>query len=61
LEQEGVKPIETQGKTFDPLYHEAVTHEAVEGMSEGQIIGEVQKGYMLGDRVLRPALVRVAK
>lgn len=61
LEQEGVKVIETQGKTFDPLYHEAVTHETVEGMSEGQIIGEVQKGYMLGDRVLRPALVRVAK
>jgi len=61
LEQEGVKVIETEGKAFDPLYHEAVTHEEAEGFSEGQIIGEVQKGYMMGERVLRPALVRVAK
>lgn len=61
LEQERVKPIETEGKTFDPLFHEAVTHEEAEGFSEGQIISEVQKGYMVGDRVLRPALVRVAK
>lgn len=61
LESEGVKPIETQGKTFDPLYHEAVTYEEVEGFEDGQIIGEIQRGYMLGDRVIRPALVRVAR
>jgi len=61
LEQEGVKPIETQGKFFDPAFHEAVTYEEVDGYEDGQIIGEVQKGYMLHDRVLRPALVRVAK
>ncbi len=61
LESEGVEPIETQGETFDPYYHEAVTHEEAEGYEEGEIIGEVQKGYVLGDRVLRPALVRVAK
>jgi molecular chaperone GrpE len=46
---------------FDPNYHEAVTHEEMDGYGEGEIIGEVQKGYVLGDRVLRPALVRVAK
>lgn len=61
LEMEGVRPIETAGKSFDPLYHEAVTYEAVPGYEDGQIIGEVQRGYMLGDRVLRPALVRVAR
>ena len=61
LESEGVEPIETEGEGFDPYYHEAVTHEEVEGYEEGEVIGEVQKGYVLGDRVLRPALVRVAK
>jgi len=61
LESEGAKPIETDGQTFDPRYHEAVTHEEVSGYEEGQIIGEVQRGYMLGEWVLRPALVRVAK
>ena len=61
LNTEGVKPIETAGQTFDPVYHEAVTYEEAEGYEEGQIIGEVQRGYMLDDRVLRPAMVRVAK
>ena len=61
LETEGVKPIETEGQTFDPLYHEAVTYEEVGGYEDGQIIGEVQRGYMLGERVIRPALVRVAR
>jgi len=42
-------------------WHEAVTYEESAEREEGQIIGEVQKGYKLGDRVLRPALVRVAK
>lgn len=61
LESEGVKPIETDGQAFDPRYHEAVTYEQVSGYEEGQIIGEVQRGYTLGERVLRPALVRVAR
>ena len=61
LESEGVKPIETEGKEFDPRYHEAVTYEQVSGHDDGQIIDQVQRGYMLGERVLRPALVRVAK
>ncbi len=61
FETEGVEPVDTVGEPFDPNYHEAVTHEEVPGYEEGQVIGEVQKGYVLGDRVLRPALVRVAK
>ncbi len=61
LETEGVEPIKVEGQTFDPHYHEAVTYEEVSGYQDGQIIGEVQRGYILGERVLRPALVRVAK
>ena len=61
LESEGVKPIETEGEMFDPRYHEAVTYEESSGHEDGQIIGEAQRGYTLGERVLRPALVRVAK
>ncbi len=61
LEAEGLTLIETEGQSFDPLLHEAVTYEESEEHDEGQIIGEVQRGYKLGDRVLRPALVRVAK
>ena len=61
LESEGVTPIATDDQSFDPRYHEAVTYEEAEGYTESQIIGEVQRGYMLNDRVLRPALVRVAK
>jgi molecular chaperone GrpE len=61
LEAEGLTLMETEGQSFDPLVHEAVTYEENEEHEEGQIIGEVQRGYKLGDRVLRPALVRVAK
>ncbi len=61
MEQAGVKPIEAEGKQFDPRLHEAITHEEMEGYEDGQVIEEVQKGYMLGDRVLRPSMVRVAK
>lgn len=61
LEAEGLTLIETEGQNFDPLLHEAVTYEESAEHEEGQVIGEVQKGYQLGERVLRPALVRVAK
>ena len=61
LEQEGVTPIEVDGKEFDPNFHEAVMYEPAEGASEGQILNELQRGYMLQDRVLRPTRVKVAK
>ncbi len=61
LTSEGVTAIETAGMTFDPTRHEAVTYEVAEGYTENQIIDEVRKGYLLGDRVLRPAMVRVAR
>jgi molecular chaperone GrpE len=61
LEMEGVRPIPTDQKTFDPTLHEAITHEPSPDHESGEIIEVVQQGYMLGDRVLRPALVRVAQ
>lgn len=62
IEDEGVKEITVErGDTFDPSIHEAVSHEDSEEFSENQIIAELQKGYRLGERVLRPALVRVAR
>ena len=61
LEMEGVRPFPTDQKTFDPTLHEAISHEASPDHESGEIIEVVQQGYMLGDRVLRPALVRVAQ
>ena len=60
LEAEGVTQIEALGKPFDPNLHEAVVYEETADHPDNQVIGELQHGYRLGDRVLRPALVRVA-
>ena len=60
LESEGVTPIEAAGLPFDPNLHEAVVHEETEDYPDNQVIGELQRGYRLHDRILRPALVRVA-
>ncbi len=62
LEQSNVKAIPVApGDAFDPNVHEAITHEESEQIESGHIIGEVTRGYKLGERVLRPAMVRVAK
>ncbi|MGD2251688.1 MAG: nucleotide exchange factor GrpE [Anaerolineales bacterium] len=61
LENEGVEPIPALGETFDPNLHDAVSLEESDEHSENQIIGVVQQGYRMGDRILRPAKVRVAK
>ncbi len=60
LEEQNVMPINTEGD-FDPTVHEAVSYEESSDHQEGQIIAELRKGYQVGSRVLRPALVRVAK
>jgi molecular chaperone GrpE len=60
LEAEGVREIEALGQPFDPNLHEAVVHEETADHPDNQVIGELQRGYRLGDRVLRPSLVRVA-
>jgi molecular chaperone GrpE len=61
LETEGIKKIEALGAEFDPNFHEAISHEPANGAQSGHVIGVVQNGYMLGERVIRPALVRVAQ
>ena len=61
LESEGVKRIEANGVAFDPIFHEAVTHEPSDDIESGHVIAVVQNGYMFGERVIRPALVRVAQ
>ncbi len=61
LEQEGVKPIEAVGDIFDPNRHEAIVQEESPEHESGEVIEVVKQGYMLGDRVLRPAVVRIAK
>jgi len=61
LKKRGVRPIEALGADFDPNIHQAVMHEESPDHRDGEVIGELQKGYMLGDRLLRPAMVKVAK
>jgi molecular chaperone GrpE len=61
LEAEGVQRIEAVGAAFDPNFHEAISHEPIVGVKSGHVIAVAQNGYMLGERVIRPALVRVAQ
>ncbi len=61
LENEGVKRIEAEGQPFDPNLHEAVVHEESADHPEGHVTAILRQGYKLGDRVLRPALVKVSK
>ena len=61
LRKRGVKAFDALGADFDPNIHQAVAHETSPDHREGEVIGEMQKGYMMGDRLLRPAMVRVAK
>jgi molecular chaperone GrpE len=61
LRKRGVRPIEALGADFDPYYHQAVSYEPAEGRRDGEVIEEFRRGYMLGDRLLRPAMVKVAK
>jgi molecular chaperone GrpE len=61
LEAEGLKRIDAEGQMFDPNIHEAISQEVSENHESGQIISVVRNGYMLGEKVLRPAMVRVAQ
>ena len=61
LEAEGLKPIDAVNKPFDPNVHEAVIHEETDQHADDTVIAELQKGYKLNERVLRPTMVKVAK
>jgi len=60
LAKEGLTPIEAVGQPFDPNLHEAIFRTEVEGQPENTVVEEVQKGYRLKDRVLRPSMVKVS-
>ena len=61
LSRHGVAPIEALGADFDPNLHQAVMHEPSETHRDGEIVEEMRRGYMLRDRLLRAAMVKVAK
>lgn len=61
FEQFGVKPFESLGKTFDPALHQAVMQKETDNHPEKTILNELEKGYMMHDRLLRPAMVVVSK
>jgi molecular chaperone GrpE len=61
LRKQGLQPVDTVGQDFNPEFHQAVTYEASPGARDGEVVGELRRGYLLGDRLLRPAMVKVAK
>ena len=61
LQKYGVRPVEAVGADFDPNIHQAVLHEQSEAHRDGEVIEELRRGYTIGDRLLRPSMVKVAK
>jgi molecular chaperone GrpE len=61
LRQRSVTPIDATGADFDPNVHQAVTHEVSTEHREGEVMEEFRTGYMIGERLLRPSMVKVAK
>lgn len=59
LRREGLRPVEALGQAFDPKVHEAVATTSDSGLPAHTVVGELQRGYFFGDRLLRPSLVRV--
>ena len=60
FEKFSVKPISAKGQPFDPTFHEAVMQEATDEYPANTVINELQKGYLIHDRLLRPSMVVVA-
>ena len=61
LRRRGAEPFESVGRDFDPAWHEALASEPAEGRRDGEVTAEIRRGYRIGARLLRPALVKVAK
>ncbi len=61
LRKRGVKAVEAVGTDFDPNYHQAVVQEVSADHRDGEVMEELRRGYMLGERLLRPAMVKVAR
>ncbi len=61
LEKAGVRPMETLGRPFDPAYHQAVAQMETAEVDANHVVEEIQKGYLIEGRVLRPAMVKVSR
>jgi molecular chaperone GrpE len=61
LARHGVQPVEAIGKPFDPNFHEAVSNAAAEDVENNHVVEEYQRGYLLHDRLLRPAMVQICR
>ena len=61
LQKEGLTPVEAQGEQFDPTIHEAAMQESTDQYPDNTVISELRRGYYLKDKLLRPAMVKVAK
>jgi molecular chaperone GrpE len=61
LKKRGVTTVDALGADFDPHLHQAVAYEEVDGARDGEVVAVLAKGYKLGERLLRPAMVKVAK
>lgn len=61
LEKKGLEPVEAKGKSFDPNFHEAISEQEDNAAEPGTVIQELQKGYILNKRLIRPAMVIVSK
>lgn len=61
LKKRGVQPLQVVGVDFDPQLHQAVAYDETPGARDGEVVAELRRGYRLGEKLLRPALVRVAK
>ena len=61
LRRRGAEPFVSVGEDFDPSWHEAMASEPADGRRDGEIVAEIRKGYRIGTRLVRPAMVKVAK
>jgi molecular chaperone GrpE len=61
LKKRGVDTLDVVGEPFDPSWHEAVAKEPADGRPDGEITAEIRRGYRIGSRLLRPAMVKVAQ
>jgi molecular chaperone GrpE len=61
LKRRGLRAIDAVGHDFDPHLHQAVTTEARDGARDGEVLEEFRRGYLIGERLLRPAMVKVAR
>lgn len=61
LRRRGAEPFEVVGQDFDPAWHEALASEPADGRRDGEITAEIRRGYRIGQRLIRPAMVKVAK